>query len=166
MKWKTSFGKHSTNSYPTTNFPSTNVANTALPDELPPEVTRQVQEAFYQEEISPQYPEIFYTEQKTLLWLPEEKPLYENMLKHIPKLLHITQAQIQLIATRTIDNPKASTMAIMDFGRIQTTMVAEPSSGTSGTYTYPSTDTGATLFDGWENHTTGQAGLYIHLRQH
>ena len=46
--------------------------------------------------------------------MPDDKPSYHNFIKHISKLLHITQAPIYCIATRTIDNPAAGTITFMD----------------------------------------------------
>ena len=46
--------------------------------------------------------------------MPDDRPSYLNFIKHIPKLLYITQAPIYCIATKTIDNAAAGTMAFMD----------------------------------------------------
>ena len=93
---------------------TTDIAQTATQEEIAPGTTKEIQDILRKEEIPERYPEIFYTGHPIILWLPEDKPSYHNFIKHIPKFMHATQAPIYCIATRTVDNPVAGTIAIMD----------------------------------------------------
>ena len=93
---------------------TTDITKTATREEMAQATTKEIQDVLSKEVTPERYPEIFYTGQDLILWLPDDKSSYHNFIKHIPKLLHITQAPIYCIATRTIDNPAAGTMAFMD----------------------------------------------------
>ncbi len=80
---------------------------TATRAEVSQEITKEIQDVLSKEAIPERYPEIFYTGQATILWLPDVNASYHNFIKHIPKLLQATQAPIYCIATRTIDKPRS-----------------------------------------------------------
>ena len=96
-------------------FHTTDLAKTATEGELPSATTQEIQEILHGEAIPGQrYPDIFHTRQQIIMWLPDDKPSYNNFIKHIPKLLAITGHPIYCIATKTFDNTAAGTMAYMD----------------------------------------------------
>ena len=93
---------------------TTDITKSANREETAQATTKEIQDVLSKEGMPERYPEIFYTGQELILWLPDDKPSYHNFIKHIPRLLHATQAPIHCIATRNVDNPAAGTIAIMD----------------------------------------------------
>jgi hypothetical protein len=95
-------------------FHTTDLAKTATEGELPLATTQEIHEILHGEAIPERYPDIFYTKQQIIMWLPDDKLSYNNFIKHIPKLLAISDNPIYCIATKTFDNTAAGTMAYMD----------------------------------------------------
>jgi hypothetical protein len=75
----------------------------------------------------------------------------------------VTQAPIQCIATRAVDNPAASTIAIMDFlDDSKPPWRQTPTTGTYGAHPRPPTHTGTPQTRGRESHTTGKSFFCLH----
>ena len=142
------------------------MAHSAIPGEATLETTRQIQDMLSQEEIPLRYHDIFYTGRQILLWLPKEKSLYHNFIKHIPRLMHVTQASVHCIATRTVDNPTSGTIAIMDFlDESKPPWWQNPPQELTELTPYIPTNSGATPIPGREKQAAGETGFPPHVQQ-
>ncbi len=84
--------------------------------ELALTLVTEIQNTFRQDTTTPIYPDIFYCDHPTLLWLPDFKGDHKTFIQHITHLLDDSpHATVTCLATKDIQNPMQEMLTAYDF---------------------------------------------------